>query len=154
MGTQLGLVCEERTRRHAGYEAELERAFRLIAQTRYQGNTLEEWLRRPEISWEKVEEFVPAVKAEGFSSRCIRQIEIETQYAGYIRRQEAEIARMEKIDSIRIPDTFDFAGLTQLRIEAREKLGRLRPTDVGQASRVSGITPSDITVLVMYLKVM
>ena len=154
MGTQLGLVCEERTRRHAGYEAELERAFRLIAQTRYQGNTLEEWLRRPETSWEKVEEFVPAVKAEGFSSRCIRQIEIETQYAGYIRRQEAEIARMEKIDSIRIPDTFDFAGLTQLRIEAREKLGRLRPTDVGQASRVSGITPSDITVLVMYLKVM
>lgn len=154
MGTQLGLVGEERTRRHAGYEAELERAFRLIAETRYQGNTLEEWLRRPEISWEKVEKFVPAVKAEGFSSRCIRQIEIETQYAGYIRRQEAEIARMEKIDSIRIPDAFDFAGLTQLRIEAREKLGRLQPTDVGQASRVSGITPSDITVLVMYLKAM
>ncbi len=152
LGTQLGIVCEERTRRHMQYEAELERAFRLIAHSRYQGATLEEWLRRPEISWKNVEEFAPQVKEEQFSPRCIRQIEIESQYAGYIRRQEAEIARLEKIDGIRIPDAFDFAGLPQLRMEAREKLGKLKPADVGQASRVSGITPSDIAVLVMYLK--
>ena len=152
LGCQLGTVCEERARRHAKYEAELERAFRLIARSRYQGATFEEWLRRPEISWKDIEEFAPQVKEERFSPRCVRQIEIESQYAGYIRRQEAEIARLEKIDSIRIPDAFDFTGLPQLRMEAREKLGRLRPTDVGQASRVSGITPSDIAVLVMYLK--
>jgi tRNA uridine 5-carboxymethylaminomethyl modification enzyme len=152
LGIQLGMVSEQRRARHADYELELERAFRLIAAIRYQGKTLEEWLRRPEINWEDVKEFVPAVVSERFSRRCIEQIEIETQYAGYIRRQEAEVARMEKVDSIRIPGTFEFAGLTQLRMEAREKLGRLRPANVGQASRVSGITPADVAVLVMYLK--
>jgi len=152
LGIDLGIVCDERVRRHADYVAELDRAFRLVEETRYQGNTIQEWLRRPEIMWKDVVNFVPALKDERFSQRCIQQIEIETQYAGYIRRQEAEIARMAKVDNIRIPDALDFTGLTQLRMEAREKLGRLRPTNVGQASRVSGITPADIAVLVMYLK--
>ena len=79
-------------------------------------------------------------------------MEIDVQYAGYVRRQEADIARLSKIDGIRIPDTFDFSGLPQLRMEAREKLGWIKPTTVGQASRVSGITPADIAMLVMYLK--
>jgi len=74
------------------------------------------------------------------------------QYAGYIRRQEAEIAKLQKVDSVRIPETFSFSGVPQLRHEAREKLGKLQPTTVGQASRVSGITPADIAVLLMYLK--
>jgi len=124
----------------------------LIRSTRYQGNTLEELLRRPETTWQGLQQLMPNLQQETFSERCIRQIEIETQYAGYIRRQEAEIARLQKVDNIRIPESFDFTGLNQLRMEAREKLGRLMPTTVGQASRVSGITPSDIAVLVMYLK--
>jgi len=152
MGIELGTVSSERAQRHTKYEQEVERASRLVSQKRHHGNTLEEWLRRPEVDWQKLEEFVPELKDEGFSKRCIQQIEIEAQYAGYIRRQEAEIARLEKVDSIRIPDSFEFAGLNQLRMEARDKLGRIRPSTVGQASRVSGITPADIAVLVMYLK--
>jgi len=152
MGIDLGIVGHERAQRHRSHEQEIESAFNLVTQKRYQGNTLEEWLRRPEINWQHLEEFVPDLKDERFSKRCIQQIEIEAQYAGYIRRQEAEIARMGKVDSIRIPDAFDYSGLNQLRMEAREKLGRVLPSTVGQASRVSGITPSDIAVLVMYLK--
>lgn len=152
LGAELGTVCADRQRRHTAYETELARAFRLIREIRHQGNTLEEWLRRPEITWHELLEFTPQLSEESFSDRCIQQVEIETQYAGYIRRQEAEIARLEKVDGIRIPDAFDFAGLPQLRMEAREKLGKLRPANVGQASRVSGITPADIAVLVMYLK--
>ena len=152
LGTRLGTASEERNQRHAQYEKELERAFRLIAETRYQGKTLEEWLRRPEILWKDVEDFLPALKNNRFSPRCIQQIEIETQYAGYIRRQRGEIARLEKVDSIAIPNGFDFTNLPQLRMEAREKLGRLSLKNVGQASRVSGITPADIAVLMMYLK--
>ncbi|MCH2212314.1 MAG: tRNA uridine-5-carboxymethylaminomethyl(34) synthesis enzyme MnmG [Fuerstiella sp.] len=151
LGIQRGTICAERTRRHNAYECELERAFQLIQQIRYEGQTLEEWLRRPEFTWKNAENILPALRNEQFSSDCIRQIEIDTQYAGYIRRQEAEIARLRKVDSMRIPDTFDFAALPQLRVEAREKLGRLKPANVGQASRVSGITPADIAVLVMYL---
>jgi len=152
IGTELGLVCSERARRFTEYLTELERAFRLIRTTRHQGNTLEEWLKRPEIGWQNLEELIPTLRESRFSARCRRQVEIETQYAGYVRRQESEIARLSKVDSIRIPDSLDFSGLIQLRVEAREKLGKLRPATVGQASRVSGITPADIAVLVMYLK--
>ncbi|MEZ6042873.1 MAG: hypothetical protein R3C20_20420 [Planctomycetaceae bacterium] len=85
------------------------------------------------------------------SERTRQQLTIESQYAGYIRRQESEIARLQKVEAVRIPDTFDYDSIKQLRTEARQKLARLRPTTVGQASRVSGITPADIAVLMFYL---
>ena len=113
---------------------------------------MEEWLRRPEVNWNQVETMSPEIASLSLSHRAKRQMEIEVQYAGYIRRQEMEISKLQKVDSIRIPETFKFAGITQLRHEAREKLGKLRPATLGQASRVSGITPADIAVLMMYLK--
>ena len=152
IGIELGTVCSERALRHAAYEEELERAFQLVRSTRHHGNTLEEWLKRPEIFWEDLEAMIPALNEHQFSPRCRQQVEIDTQYAGYVRRQESEIARMAKVDGIKIPDAIDYTGLVQLRTEAREKLGKIRPATVGQASRVSGITPTDIAVLVMYLK--
>ncbi|HAD59621.1 MAG TPA: hypothetical protein DCG12_10285 [Planctomycetaceae bacterium] len=118
---------------------------------RHQGRTLEEWLRRPEIGWSDVEQMSTELTEASLSERAERHATIEAKYAGYIKRQEAEIARLQKIDSVRIPGTFSFAGVPQLRHEAREKLGRLKPATVGQASRVSGITPADIAVLMMYL---
>ena len=111
-----------------------------------------EWMRRPEVGWSNVAEFCPELSDTQLSDRAIRELEIEVQYEGYVRRQEAEIAKLQKVDSVRIPDTFDFAAVTQLRHEAREKLGKISPETLGQASRVSGITPADIAVLVMYLK--
>ena len=94
----------------------------------------------------------PELAQLAVSDLCKRHVEIEVQYAGYIRRQEAEIAKLQKVDSVRIPATFSFSGVPQLRHEAREKLGKLQPTTVGQASRVSGITPADIAVLMMYIR--
>ncbi|MEZ6132300.1 MAG: tRNA uridine-5-carboxymethylaminomethyl(34) synthesis enzyme MnmG [Planctomycetaceae bacterium] len=152
VGMQLGLVCAERAARFRTYEAELERGQAAVSQLRYQGQSLEEWLRRPEILWPDIAAMHPEAASLEISDRCKRQIEIEVQYAGYIRRQEAEIVKMQKVDSVRIPATFRFAAVSQLRHEAREKLGRLCPATVGQASRISGITPADIAVLMMYLK--
>ena len=86
------------------------------------------------------------------SANTRRQMMIEAQYAGYVRRQETDIARLQKVDSVNIPPVFDFLAVPQLRHEAKEKLNRLRPTTVGQASRVSGITPADIAILMFYLK--
>ena len=80
------------------------------------------------------------------------QIEIETKYAGYIKRQAADIERHQKTQSVGIPTTFNFLAVPQLRKEAREKLTRVRPTDLGQAARISGITPADLSVLLLYLK--
>ncbi len=152
LGMELGTVTSERADRFRAYEEEIGRATTLLANTRHQGNTLEEWMRRPEIKWTDVEKMSSQVAEVEVSERCKRHMEIEIQYAGYIRRQETEIAKLQKVDSVRIPETFNFVGVPQLRHEAREKLGKLQPSTVGQASRVSGITPADIAVLMMYLK--
>jgi tRNA uridine 5-carboxymethylaminomethyl modification enzyme len=152
LGIKLGTVCAERAAQFHRYEEEIGRAQMAITKHRHQSHTLEEWLRRPEIGWKDIENLCPDLGTMGFSDRCKRHMEIEVQYAGYIRRQEMEIAKLQKVDSVRIPETFDFAGIPQMRHEAREKLGKLCPSTVGQASRVSGITPADIAVLMMYLK--
>ena len=81
-----------------------------------------------------------------------RQVEIETKYEGYIKRQMFEIERQEKSESQPIPETFDYAAVPQLRHEAKEKLKRVRPRNLGQAGRISGITPADLAVLMIYLK--
>lgn len=151
LGIELGTVCSRRQQRFADYEADVQRTQALLRSTRHQGKSLEEWLRRPDVCWDDLTGM--GLDAElGVSARCIQHVEIEVQYAGYIKRQEAEIAKLQKVDSIRIPESFSFAGIPQLRHEAREKLDKLGPATLGQASRVSGITPADIAVLMMYLK--
>lgn len=152
LGIALGLVCDKRAASFHEYEAEVSRTQDLLTETRHQGKSLEEWLRRPEVKWADIAQMSSEASSLDVSDRCKQHIEIEVQYAGYIRRQETEIAKLQKIDSIKVPESFNFAGIPQLRHEAREKLGRLGPANLGQASRVSGITPADIAVLMMYLK--
>ena len=152
LAIELGICDSTRKQAFLSYESEVQRASQFIADTRYHGKPLEEWLRRPDITWDDIEQFSPELRAMDLSERCEQHTQIEAKYAGYIRRQEAEIAKLQKVDSVRIPDSFSFNGVPQLRHEAREKLGKLKPATVGQASRVSGITPADIAVLMMYLK--
>ncbi len=152
LGIELGTVCQERSARHRQYAAELERGFAAMPRLRSQGVTLEEALRRNHVTWEEIHEQFPQVADLQLSVRAKNQLLIEARYAGYIRRQESEIARLQKVDSIRIPDLFDYLAVPQLRHEAKEKFNRLRPVTVGQASRVSGITPADIAVLMFYIK--
>ena len=151
LGIELGTVCSERRRKFEQYEAELGRASELLQKLRSQGSTLEEWIRR-DPTWEELEQQFPQLVEINLSWQTKRQLKIECQYAGYIRRQEAEIARLQKVDSIRIPETFDFRAVTQLRMEAKDKLSHHKPQTVGQAGRVSGITPADIAVLMFALK--
>ena len=79
------------------------------------------------------------------------QVSIDAKYAGYIDRQKQEIARQKKVGSMRIPDGFDYGAVVHLRAEAREKLERVRPVDLAQAGRITGITPADIAVLIVAL---
>jgi tRNA uridine 5-carboxymethylaminomethyl modification enzyme len=152
LGIELGSVTAERADRFQRYEEELNRAFAAMTKLRAQGQTLEEHLRRNTITWDEVHGLFPQVAELQLSENTKRQMMIEAQYAGYVRRQEAEIHRLQKVDSVKIPDTFDYLAVPQLRTEARERLNRLKPTTVGQASRVSGITPADIAILMFYLK--
>ena len=81
-----------------------------------------------------------------------QQIETEIKYAGYIERQKKEVAKLEHLDSVRIPKTWDYAAILGLRTEARQKLIRFTPENLGQASRIPGVTASDISVLLVALK--
>jgi tRNA uridine 5-carboxymethylaminomethyl modification enzyme len=82
----------------------------------------------------------------------VAQVELETKYAGYIARQSAEIERTRNLADKKIPEPFDYSEVPSLGSEARQKLTRIRPLTVGQASRIPGVSPADISVLIVWLK--
>jgi tRNA uridine 5-carboxymethylaminomethyl modification enzyme len=151
LGIELGCVCPERTRHFKSYEQELSRGFEAVQTLRSRGQTLDEWLRKPHTDWEQLNQVFPELAQLKLSARVRDQLQIEAHYAGYIRRQESEVVRLGKVDAVRIPESFHYPGVPQLRFEAREKLSRIKPQTLGQASRVSGITPADIAILMFYL---
>jgi tRNA uridine 5-carboxymethylaminomethyl modification enzyme len=152
VGRRLGLVCQERWRRLCQHEEQIARAQRWLSDRFHDGASFEQLLRRPNVGWRDLLALVPAAEAPAISELAARQVETEIKYAGYIRRQQAHIERQCQIDEVAIPDHFDYAAVPQLRCEARQKLSRVRPSNLGQALRVSGITPSDIAVLMLYVK--
>jgi tRNA uridine 5-carboxymethylaminomethyl modification enzyme len=152
LGRQIGLVTAERWERFSEHDLEVRRGVEFLQKHRHEGPTLEEWLRRPEIDWTSLLQMAPGLADLGLSERAAEQVVIETKYAGYIRRQELDIARADKTNGIRIPEAFNFRGIPQLRREAQEKLTRIQPRDLGQAGRISGITPADLAVLMVYLR--
>jgi tRNA uridine 5-carboxymethylaminomethyl modification enzyme len=152
LGIGLGLVDDQRTRAFSAYESEFARGLQFLQTTRRQGLPLEEHLRRPETTWNDLAVLAPQASALRLSKRAIDQLVIETKYWGYIRRQGLEVERQSKAQSLKIPPSFDYVAVPQLRAEAKEKLTRVRPGNLGQAGRISGITPADLTVLALYLK--
>ena len=152
LGRRIGLVSDERWHQLERHEADIARAGDLIDGVRHAGSTLAEWLRRPEIIWSDLETMSADLAGIGIGELSKQQVEIETKYAGYIKRQAADISRQQQIQVVRIPETFNFQAVAQLRREAKEKLTKIRPTDLGQAGRISGITPADLTILLLYLK--
>ena len=83
---------------------------------------------------------------------CIDRIEIETKYEGYIRRQDEQIRVFERSEAIQIPSEFDYSDVKSLSKEGKEKLALVKPKSIGQASRISGVTPADLSVLLISLK--
>ena len=113
------------------------------------GISLADLLRRPALTYEKltpVDTDRPALTHAEFYAA-----EVAIKYEGYIKRQLAEVKRREKLDETKIPDDFDYDKIPSLRIEARQKLKMIRPMDIGAASRISGVSPADISVLLIYL---
>ncbi len=151
LGRRIGLVDDERWLQLERHEADIQRATGQIEKLRHQGKTLEEWLRRSEITWNDLVEMAPELGELDITRRAAEQVQIETKYAGYIRRQAADIQKQQKVEKLRIPETLDFAAIPNLRSEAREKLSRVRPQNMGQAGRISGITPADLAIVLIYL---
>jgi tRNA uridine 5-carboxymethylaminomethyl modification enzyme len=154
LGYEAGLVNDADWQRYQAKERVIAAITTDVNSSRHEGITLAQWIKRPGTTWEMLSEWVPELNKwdQDGSRSAIDQVMLDGFYAGYIHRQEEDVARHSRLDDKRIPDSFDFAKLTHLRAEAREKWLRHRPRTVGQASRVTGITPADVALLVMGLE--
>ncbi len=151
LGRRVGSVGQEtwdRLRRKEQAIAELQAD---LAANRSDGDTLATWLKRTGVEWADLCERHPPLRVWGAHPDVVEQVVLEAKYSGYIDRQANEVERFRRMEGKCIPGHFDYAAVPQLRHEARDKLSRVRPTSLGQASRVSGITPADLAVLLFYL---
>jgi tRNA uridine 5-carboxymethylaminomethyl modification enzyme len=104
------------------------------------------------VDWESLCGLHRALREWDVRPDVVEQVVLECKYAGYISRQADQVERFQAMEGRTIPPTFDYQAIPQLRFEAREKLSRVRPANIGQAGRVSGITPADLAVLLLYLR--
>ena len=107
-------------------------------------------LMRPELNYELLAEIDP--ERVELPEDVTEQVEIELKYSGYIERQQRQVEQFKKTEGRRIPEDLNYDEVPSLRIEARQKLNKIRPENIGQASRISGVSPADISVLLVYLK--
>ena len=114
------------------------------------GTNLAELMCRPELSYEILSEIDP--ERQPLPDDVIEQVEIEIKYEGYIERQLKQVEQYKKMEKKLIPIDLDYNDVSSLRLEARQKLISYKPVSVGQASRISGVSPADISVLLVYLE--
>jgi tRNA uridine 5-carboxymethylaminomethyl modification enzyme len=144
-----GLVDADRWTRFCNKQKEIGRITSLVDETNVDGVNLAKFLRRPEVVWGDAVRQVPELG--GIDVRLAQQVVFDLKYSGYAARQQTEIERQSRLAEKRIPDTFSYDRIIHLRAEAREKLSRVRPRNLAQASRISGITPADIALLIVHL---
>lgn len=169
IGRDLGLVSDERyekfLKRKNSIESELERLSKLIITPTEENNkiieslgstpinnalSLKEIIRRPELSYEKVKGLDP--DRPEVTKDVAQQLNISIKYEGYIKKQEEQMAKFKKIESKSLDKDFDYESVQGLRIEAKEKLQKIKPESIGQASRITGVSPADINVLLIHLE--
>ncbi len=117
---------------------------------RSEGLSLSQLLRRTEVQWTELADRLPELA--DVSPEVAQQVTYDAKYEGYLARQQVDILRQQRLAARKIPDTLDFARVLHLRAEAREKFERVRPVDLAQAGRISGITPADLAVLMVHLE--
>jgi tRNA uridine 5-carboxymethylaminomethyl modification enzyme len=173
LGRKLGLIDDDRWRDFEAWQTELAQAFERASRAGVTGTdavnaalarhgsspianrraTLAELLRRPELDWRAVEEIANAggIAAWDGSIAALERVQIDLGYEGYLRRQEADAARLQKVDGVIVPADLDYRAIPGLSNEVVEKLEAIRPRSVGQASRISGVTPAAIAILLTHI---
>lgn len=113
--------------------------------------TAADFIKRPYVDYETLMKFIPA-PAEKLDRHVIEQVEIQLKYAGYIKKEEEKVARLKRMEAKRIPANIDYEKIDGLATEGRQKLEKIRPETLGQASRISGVNPADIAILSVYIR--
>jgi tRNA uridine 5-carboxymethylaminomethyl modification enzyme len=147
IGHKVGLLPERKARLVQEKQQRIKAEILRLETTRSGCETLAQILRRPEISYKDL----PNPNGK-LADEVIQEVEIAIKYAGYISRQEDEVAKFRNLEDKHIPETFDYSTVPSLRSEARQKFIKIRPATLGQASRISGVSPADISILMVWLK--
>ncbi len=148
---QTGTVDDARWAAFQRKQTQIAELTHLLDATRHQGRSLTEWLRRPEMTLANLSALLPSWDTARFDPAAGEQVEIATKYAGYLVREQRQIDKLAELEHWKIAPSFDYAAVPHLRFEAREKLLAHQPISLGQALRISGITPADLTVLMVHL---
>ena len=169
MGHDLGLVSEEEYAAFLQKKADIQDELHRLEQIRIKpgqvkefleskgshglkdGVLAAEFLRRPEVTYADLLKFIPASEKQ-LDRRVVEQVEIEIKYAGYIKKAQERVDRLKKMEAKIIPDRIDYNAISGLATEGRQKLEKIRPTTIAQASRISGVTPADIAILSVYIQ--
>jgi len=151
MGHAAGLVDDAALRRVEAKEHAIAAALGVVRGERVEGVALDRMLRRTEESYESLAARCPTLAALGLTRAESEQVEIEVKYAGYVERQRLQVEKFRRLESLRLPRGIDYASIPSLSNEAREKLAAARPDSLGRASRIAGVSPADISVLMVWL---
>lgn len=147
IGHDVGLLPDHHYHKFQAKKNLIENELNRLQSIYYKENKLVKILSRPEISYGDL----PG-RDESLSEEVVQQVEIAVKYAGYIDRQELEVQKLKKFEDRAISDSFDFGCVPSLRLEARQKLAKIRPQNIGQAARISGVSPADISILMVWLR--
>jgi len=147
IGYDIGLLPERNFRQYRDRKERIQTELVRLRSVRIGGDTLEQMLRRSDVTYADL----PS-RDDSLEQELIQQVEIEIKYAGYIDRQELEIEKFKNLEGKRIPESFDYSAIPSLRTEARVKLSKIRPATLGQAARISGVSPADISIVMVWLK--
>ena len=145
---EIGLATGERVERTAAKLAELKRADKWVRETSFEGVKLDHWFRRGDQSWEAL----PADMRKEFADEIWPLIETDFKYEGHLGRQRSQIDRMSRQEGRRIPPDIDFTTIPALKKEAQLRFSEIQPETLGQAARIPGVTPADITILTIWLE--
>jgi tRNA uridine 5-carboxymethylaminomethyl modification enzyme len=147
LGHEVGLLPERNYKKLRVKQESIEKEITRLKSTYCESDSLVKILSRPEVSYKDL----PS-RNEALSEEVIQQVEIAIKYAGYIERQEMEVEKFKNLEDKQIPGSFDFSSVPSLCLEARQKLSKIRPATIGQAARISGVSPADISLLMVWLK--
>lgn len=151
IGYKLGLVDADRFNRFSEKLEKIERAKRTVASLRIGDIPGDKYLKRNEVTWSELLEKFPESLAQ-FPEEIGLQVEYDIKYEGYVARQQVQVERQQRMMDKKIPSDFDYLSIVSLRNEAKQKFTRVRPLNLDQASRISGITPADISLVLSYLE--
>lgn len=147
LGYEIGLLPRNLYDQFKTKRDQIHQEIERLNKTRQGTDTLAQLLRRPEVSYQTLPD-----RNESLSTEVTEAVEIEIKYEGYIQRQIADVEKSKSLESKNIPETFDYSSVMGLSAEARQKLLKIRPLSLGQASRISGVSPADVSLIAIWLK--